>query len=512
MAALVCAGKVTSAKSMRLAREAPDEVNPRVNVVIEFYEDAALVASALTGLFWRAIPSQESRSYRSRSSSRQKKPAIQRLPPAPTASFFVAHGPPGSLPSARRRHRNLRVKPFKRAQRALVDQSQKQPQLGKARHMTLPSIANPDLAIVFDNKPRWNLPDYRRRGFHNLHTTVRYAMSLRAPRVQPLRKDVDWTIGERPGVARYLAMPHFSAFVVVRGERILYEAYAPDFGPERPHSIQSITKTTLNLMLGRAVADGLVNLDDQIRKYLPEIGTGYAEATVKAVADMNVANDFIEDYSDPYAPIYDWEPAFGWRLPLDGQKEGTTRSFICGITGGDLANRTGEALYKSTNTDVLGWIVERVSGRPLRDWLIEIVEAAGLEGCFHISCDREGVPLVCGGTCLTARDLARYGLLFARKGEGVDGRRVGDAAFIEETRRNPGPVYPKPRDWMRYSRQTFTDGTWLGHGGYGGQFMLANPDTGTVVVYFSVLENSSAMDPNFSGPLVKMMAELAAET
>ncbi|SJM32652.1 serine hydrolase domain-containing protein [Mesorhizobium delmotii] len=377
--------------------------------------------------------------------------------------------------------------------------------------MTLPSIANPDLEVLFDNKPRWDLPDSRRAGFHNLHTTLRYAFSMRAPRVLPLRKEVDWTIGERPEVARYLAMPHFSAFVVVGDDRILYEAYAPDFGRDRPHPIMSITKTTLNLMLGRAVADGLVNLDERVGTYLPEIGTGYAEATVKAVADMNVANDFTEDYGDPQSTVHQLEPATGFRLPLPGQKEGTTRSFICGITGGDLANHTGEALYKSTNSDVIGWIVERVSGRPLRDWLIEIVEAAGIEGCFHITCDREGVPLVCGGACLTARDLARYGLLFARKGDGVDGRRVGDAAFIEGTRRNPGPPLQKPRDWMRYSRQTNTDGTWLGHGGYGGQYMLANPDTGTVVVYFSVLENASASDPDFSGPLVKMMAELAAE-
>ncbi|MER9714456.1 beta-lactamase family protein [Mesorhizobium sp. M0174] len=381
--------------------------------------------------------------------------------------------------------------------------------------MTLPSIANPDLVTLFDHKARWNLPDYRRAGFHNLHTTLRYGFSMRAPRVLPLRKEIDWTIGERPEVARYLAMPHFSAIVVVRGERVLYEAYAPDFGPDRPHPIMSITKTTLNLMLGRVVADGLVNLDDQVRTYLPEIGTGYAEATVRAVADMNVANDFTEDYNDPQSTVHQLDYATGFRLPPEGQKEETTRSFVCGITGGDLANRTGEALYKSTNTDVLGWIVERVSGRPLRDWLIEIVEAAGLEGCFHITCDREGVPLVCGGACLTARDLARYGLLFARKGEGIDGRRVGDAAFIEATRRNPGPVYRtvagEGPSVSRYSRQTFTDGTWLGHGGYGGQFMLANPDTDTAVVYFSVLENQSASVRDFIGPLVKMMAEVAAE-
>ncbi|MES0039865.1 beta-lactamase family protein [Mesorhizobium sp. M0046] len=126
---------------------------------------------------------------------------------------------------------------------------------------------------------------------------MRYVVSLRAPRILPFRKDVDWTIGERPGVARFLAMLHFSAFIVVRGDRILYEAYAPDFGPDRPHPIMSITKTTLNL--GRVVADGLVNLDERVGTYLPEIGTGYAEATIKMVADMDVANDFSEDESDP---------------------------------------------------------------------------------------------------------------------------------------------------------------------------------------------------------------------
>ncbi|ESY15344.1 serine hydrolase domain-containing protein [Mesorhizobium sp. LNJC394B00] len=375
--------------------------------------------------------------------------------------------------------------------------------------MTVPSITNPDFEVLFDNKPRWNLPDYRRCGFHNLHTTARYAMSLRAPRVLPLRKEIDWTIGERPGVARFLAMPHFSAFVVVRDDRILYEAYAPDFGPDRAHTIMSITKTTLNLMLGRAVADGLVNLDERVGTYLPEIGTGYAEATVKAVADMNVTNDFSEDYSDPYTSAFDMDAACGCRLPPEGQKEETIRSFLCGITGGDLANRTGYALYKSSNTEVLGWIIERASGRALRDWLIEIVEAAGLEGCYHTPCDREGVPVF--GASLTARDLARYGLLFARKGEGIDGRRVGDAAFMEETRRNPGPSMPKPLDWFHYSRQTYTDGTWVGHSGYGGQYMFANPDTGTVVVGLGVLENKDASDPEIGAAMMKMAADLVAE-
>lgn len=378
--------------------------------------------------------------------------------------------------------------------------------------MAIVSIPNSDLVVADDDMPHWNNADFRRRGFHNLHTTMRYAMSLRAPRVLRLRKDIDWTIGARPEVARYLATPHFSAFVVVRDDRILYEAYAPDFGADRPHPIMSITKTTLNLMVGRAVADGLINLDEKVSTYLPEVGTGYAEATVKATLDMNVANDFTEGVTEDTGDSYVYsamDVANGWRLPDKGEKEKTTRSFAGGITSSDIVNHTGHALYKSTNSDILGWIVERASGRPLRDWLIEIVEAAGIEGCFHITSDREGVPLVCGGACLTARDLARYGLLFARKGEGVDGRRVGDANFIEETRRNPGLPMPKPRDFMFYSRHMVTDGTFISHGGWGGQYLLINPDTGTVVVYFSALENRDPTGAN-NGPLVQMMAEVAA--
>ncbi|MDX8502611.1 serine hydrolase [Mesorhizobium sp. VK4C] len=375
----------------------------------------------------------------------------------------------------------------------------------------LASTLNPDLDVSVGSHARWNLPDYRRLGFHNLHTTARYGMSLRAPRVLPLQKDLDWTIGERPAVARFLAMRHFSAFLVLRGERILYEAYAPDFGPGRPHAIMSVTKTTLNFILGRAVASGVVDLDHKIRTYLPQIGTGYADATVRAVADMDVANDFSEDYGNPRSNINAMRTAFGWQLPAKGATEDPIRPFVCGIKSDDVVNHTGYSLYKSANSDVLGWLVERASGKALREWLLEIVEAAGIEGCFHITCDRQGVPQVSGGASLSARDLGRYGLLFARQGEGIAGQRVGDATFMEETRRLVGPRLPKPRDATSYSRHVTTNGTWFGHGGIGGQYMLANPDTGVVVVYLGVLENGSSDDTPFFTALVEMMSEVAAE-
>jgi CubicO group peptidase (beta-lactamase class C family) len=358
------------------------------------------------------------------------------------------------------------------------------------------------------DRPGWNQPDRRRRAFHDMPGVFRYSLGFRAPEVLRLRKVVDRRIGDLESVRRLTGTPHFSGMVAVREGSILFEAYAPDFGPHQPHSVQSITKTTMNLVVGLLVERGKVDLGREVGHYLPDIGSGYATATVQDVLDMNVVNEYSEDYADPLASVFLQEVALGWRLPGRDGREVPNREFIRGIRSADVVNRTGRVQYKSANTDVIGEIAERVSGRPLRDMLLDIVEAAGLEGTFHIGTDRAGTPIINGGACLTARDLARYALLFVRGGRGVGGRQVGSAAFIETTRTRKGVPYAAPRDWQRYSNHTATDGQCVGHGGYGGQYMLANPDTGVVVVFFSVLENADAYDASYSAEVIRMAEEV----
>jgi CubicO group peptidase (beta-lactamase class C family) len=367
---------------------------------------------------------------------------------------------------------------------------------------------NTHLVVGESGRPTWNQPEHRRRAFHNMHTVFRYSLGIRAPAVLRLRKLVDRRIEDLASVRRLTGTTCFSGMVAVRGEDVVFERYAPDFGPDQPHSVQSITKTTMSLVVGRLVEQGRIDLGREVRHYLPDIGSGYASATVQDVLDMNVINDYSEDYSDPYASVFLHEAAMGWRLPASDQREITSREFVRGIKSTDPVNRTGLVQYKSANTDVIGEIAERVSGRPVRDLLIDIVEAAGLEGTFHIGTDREGSPIVNGGACLTARDLARYALLFVRGGRGVGGQEVGSRAFIETTRTRAGVPYAAPREWLRYSNHTMTDGQCLGHGGYGGQYMLANPDTGVAVVFFSVLENEHAFDAAYSAEVIRMAEEI----
>src|SRR5262245_38518874 len=341
-----------------------------------------------------------------------------------------------------------------------------------------------------------------------MQTIFRYSLGLRAPAVLRFRKAVDRRIGDLASVRRLTGTPHFSAMVAAREGSILFETYAPDFGPHQAHSIQSITKTTMNLAVGLLVERGRIDLGLDVGHYLPDIGSGYAAATVQDVLDMNVVNDYSEDYSDPFASVFLHEAAMGWRLPGPGRTETTNREYVRGIKSADVGNRSGLVQYKSANTDVMGEIVERVSGRSLRETLIEIVEAAGLEDTFYIGTDREGTPIVNGGACVTARDLARYALLFVRGGRGVDGQQVGSRRFIEITRTRKGVAYAPPRDWLQYSNHTATDGRCLGHGGYGGQYLLASPDTGVVVVFYSVLENADAWDPTYSAEVIRMAEEV----
>ena len=91
------------------------------------------------------------------------------------------------------------------------------------------TIPNPDLVVVEDDKPNWNLPENRRCAFHNFEKIMRYSIGIRAPLVLPLTRRIDRRIEDMPEVRRLTGTTFFSAMVVVRGSHLLFETYASDF-------------------------------------------------------------------------------------------------------------------------------------------------------------------------------------------------------------------------------------------------------------------------------------------
>jgi len=375
---------------------------------------------------------------------------------------------------------------------------------------------NPSLAILRDNKAKWYLPETRREGYRNLHKINRYGLLFRSDLVLKLNPNFNKDIEKKSSVKKMTNHKYFCSLIVGKNQEILYEKYANDFSKSQPQTIMSITKMFINLFIGELLEKKMIDLNKNISHYLPDIGTGYASAKIQDVLNMNIENSYSEDYTDPYTSSYLHESVIGWRLPKNLEDTENQEEFLNKIEAKkdkDLVNNSEFSLYKSANTDVLGLLVEKVSGKPLKNWLLSAVEAAGFEDALYMGTDRNSTPWISGGGCLISRDFLRYGLLFSRKGQGVGNRKVGSDLFIDQTLENKGTKYMelKKDKFLYYSNSTMKSGNWIGHSGLGGQFLAVNLKTGIVAAYFSVIDTPSGTDEKYKADMINMLDEIVCE-
>ena len=377
----------------------------------------------------------------------------------------------------------------------------------------LVSVRNPELTTLKDNKASWNLPKTRRFGYKNLHKINRYSIFLRSDLILKLNSKPNKTIAKFPLVKKMTKNKSFCSLIVGNRQNILFEKYAKDFKKNQPQTIMSITKMFVNLFIGELVTNRLIDLNKKVSHYLPKIGSGYANAKIQDVLNMNVINSYTEDYTKAYSSSFMHEPVGGWRLPKNLKNHLSQEEYLNTIKKSknkSLINNSEYAFYKSANTDVVGLIIEKVSGRTLRDWVLSVVEAAGFEDGLYIASDRYGMPWMSGGGCLITRDFLRMGLLFARKGMGVGNRKVGSSSFFNKTIVNVGPKYMdlSKDKYLYYSNSTMVSGNMIGHSGYGGQFLATNFKTGNVAAFFSVLETKSATKESYKTDMINMLIDL----
>ena len=385
-----------------------------------------------------------------------------------------------------------------------------------SKKSNLTSELNPTLVLLRDNKAKWYLPETRRDGYKNLHKINRYGLLFRSDLVLKLNENFNKDIENKTSVKKITNHKYFCSLIVGKNQEILYEKYANDFSRSQPQTIMSITKMFINLFIGELLKKKMIDLNKNISHYLPNIGTGYSSAKIQDVLNMNIDNSYSEDYTDPYTSSYLHESVIGWRLPKNLENVENQEQFLNKIEAKkdkNLVNNSEFSLYKSANTDVLGLLVEKVSGKPLRDWLLFAVEAAGFEDALYMGTDRNSTPWISGGGCLISRDFLRYGLLFSRKGQGVGNREVGSASFIDQTLKNKGTKYMelKKNKFLYYSNSTMKSGNWIGHSGLGGQFLAVNLKTGIVAAYFSVIDTPSGTDEKYKTDMINMLDEIVCE-
>jgi CubicO group peptidase (beta-lactamase class C family) len=130
-------------------------------------------------------------------------------------------------------------------------------------------------------------------------------------------------------------------------------------------------------------------------------------------------------------PIIEYRKSTNWNPPGPGEAPSDLRSFYQTLKEG--VPHGGPVHYVSPNSDLLGLVIERATGRRYADLMSERVwKKAGAERSAYITVDRLGAPRCAGGMCVTLRDLARVGQwLIEERAHFLEDLQRGDAKAWE---------------------------------------------------------------------------------
>ena len=289
---------------------------------------------------------------------------------------------------------------------------------------------------------RWSVSNFRQ-----LMPTVNVSRGLgtSAPLPRALRNDIDTVrftpLGDTNSMtwADSLTVNYTDGIVVLHRGRVIYERYFGVLKEDGQHAAMSVTKSFIGTLGAMLVAEGTIDAKKRVDEYVPELAnSAFGDATVRQVLDMTTALKFSEDYTDPNADV--WVHAYAGN-PLPKPKHYTgPRSYFEFLQTVKKQGEHGTAFgYKTVNTDVLGWIIARVTGTSVAELLSErIWRRLGAEQDAYFSVDSIGTPFAGGGLNTGLRDLARFGEMM-RNGGKFKGLQIVPKAVVDDIQSGGDP-------------------------------------------------------------------------
>jgi CubicO group peptidase (beta-lactamase class C family) len=297
--------------------------------------------------------------------------------------------------------------------------------------------------------------------------------------------------GNKTTVDEWFKNSYSDAVVVLHKGKIVYERYENQMKPSSPHLLFSVTKSFTGLMAAQLAHEGKIDPNALVTQYVPELaGSAWGDMKVRDVMDMTGAVRFREVYTDPTTEIFGYSWASGL-LPKPPGYQGKTNVYDFLKTLQKEGEHGSGFVYRTVHSEVLGWIVSRVTNKHWADLMSETIwQKLGMEEDAHVIVDSVGTPLQGAGLNATARDLARFGEMLRRGGE-FNGQRIFAKAVLDDTFVKGGDP-----EKFKASGMTFRPGYsyrnqwWMLHNADGayeasgihGQMIHINPKSEMVVV------------------------------
>ena len=371
----------------------------------------------------------------------------------------------------------------------------------------------PDKLLRFEDASVWRFPQLRWTYSHwrEIWPTVGVSRGAGPVSILPkaLRTDLDavsfMPIGGTAPMTWGQAFDgnYTDGIVVLHKGRIVYERYAGALTEAGEHIAFSATKSFVGTLVAMLIAEGKIDRSAPVSRYLPELATsGFGDATVGQVMDMTTALKFSEDYTATGGDFLNFALATGSaarRPDYNGPLSNLTYAATIPKDGVH-----GKAfVYRTPNTDVLGWLVSRIEGKRLNEVLSDrIWSKLGAEGDATLHVDPSGVPFAGGGLNTRLRDMARFGEMIRLNGR-FNGQQIVPAAVVAGIRTGGDPAkfagYPTLPGW------SYHDQWWHSHNASGafmvrgihGQAIYIDPKAEVVIARYAShpVAGNRAIDP-----------------
>ncbi|MFV0680747.1 serine hydrolase domain-containing protein [Ottowia sp.] len=342
-------------------------------------------------------------------------------------------------------------------------------------------------------------------------TNVSRRLTPAAPLPQALRDDLDAVaftpLGKTEPMtwAQAYDANYTDGVLVLHKGKVVYERYSGVLKPDGQHIAMSVTKSFFGTLGQLLVAEGKLDANAPVAQYVPELkNTAFADATVRQLLDMRTGLKYSENYADPKAEIWSHARA-GSVLPRPPGYQGP-QSFYEFLQTVQKEGEHGAAFaYKTVNTDALGWVIRRVTGQPIGDYLSErIWSRLGVEQDAYFTVDTVGNEFAGGGLNAGLRDMARFGEMMRNEGR-FNGQQILPKAVIDDIRQGGDREAFKAAGYATLPGWSYRNMWWVSHNEHGafaargihGQTIYVDPKAEMVIARFgsNPVAANAANDP-----------------
>nr|POF26074.1 6-aminohexanoate-dimer hydrolase [Quercus suber] len=241
----------------------------------------------------------------------------------------------------------------------------------------------------------------------------------------------------------FLSQTATDGLVVLSQGELVFEHYAHGNDASTPHILMSMSKSIVGLLCGILSARGVLDLSQPINHYLPSAAPALAPLTLQECLDMRSGLAF-PDTTPAYRAAAGWTPAIDDPASDSAAAPRTLLQLIERLDA-PVRPRPAAFEYASLNTDLLGVVMERATGRRFADLVSELLwRPLGAAHPAYVTVDAGGTARAAGGICASVRDVAALGQLVL---EG--GRDVVPAAWLDDILRGGDEAVFAAGSWAR---------------------------------------------------------------